>query len=174
MSSTWATRSKTHSDRLGISHSSASFLLGRSGRLGPAIGSTAVGLDLFRCPSRLSFSKESMPNGGISKLTPPSYLFGQWRNHGWYHYYLHALAVKEPIGTWILVIWALILVLIRHPAAARRREEAALLLPVGVFLIFVSSQTGFNHHMRYALPIFPFLAVATGKLAYFFNDPQQS
>ena len=97
----------------------------------------------------------------------PSYLAGQWRDRGWYYYYLYALAVKEPLGTWALVLWGLALVAIRHPASARLADEAALLLPAGVLLAFVSSQDGFNHHMRYVLPIFPFLAVATGKLAYF-------
>ena len=45
-----------------------------------------------------------------------------------------------------------------------------MLLPAAVVLVLVSSQTGFNHHMRYILPIFPFVFVATGKLAYFFRS----
>ena len=97
----------------------------------------------------------------------PSYLAGHWRERGWYHYYLYALAVKVPVGTWVLVLWGLALVAIRHPASAPWAEEATLLLPAGVFLAFISSQDGFNHHMRYVLPMFPFLAIATGKLAYF-------
>jgi 4-amino-4-deoxy-L-arabinose transferase-like glycosyltransferase len=36
----------------------------------------------------------------------PSYLHGQWADHGWWYYYLYALAIKEPLGTWCLVAMA--------------------------------------------------------------------
>ena len=36
----------------------------------------------------------------------PSYLRGQWADHGWWYYYLYALAIKEPLGTWCLVVLA--------------------------------------------------------------------
>lgn len=97
----------------------------------------------------------------------PSYLAGEWRNGGWWYYYLYALAVKEPLGTLMLVVWGLVLTAKRHPGSARLKDELTVLLPAAVILILVSSQTGFNHHMRYILPAFPFVAVATGKLAYF-------
>ena len=99
----------------------------------------------------------------------PSYLAGQWRDRGWWYYYIYALAVKEPLGTITLVLWTLSLTIRRYPASASRFNEAALLLPAGVVLALVSSQTGFNHHMRYMIPAFPFLAVATGKLAWYFT-----
>ena len=35
-----------------------------------------------------------------------SYLRGEWRNHGWWYYYLYALAVKVPLGSWVLVVCA--------------------------------------------------------------------
>jgi hypothetical protein len=88
--------------------------------------------------------------------------------------YFYALAVKEPLGTWALVLWGLALAVIRHPAAARPTDEATLLLPAGVLLAFVSSQDGFNHHMRYVLPLFPFLAVATSKRACFLRPGRWS
>jgi hypothetical protein len=37
----------------------------------------------------------------------PSYMRGQWADHGWWHYYLYALAVKEPLGTWCLLLLAI-------------------------------------------------------------------
>jgi hypothetical protein len=37
-----------------------------------------------------------------------SYLRGQWRQGGWWYYYLYALAIKEPLGTWLLALLALI------------------------------------------------------------------
>ena len=33
----------------------------------------------------------------------PSYLRGEWASHGWWHYYLYALLIKMPLGTWVLV-----------------------------------------------------------------------
>jgi hypothetical protein len=97
----------------------------------------------------------------------PSYLAGEWRTRGWWYYYLYALAVKEPLGFWTLVVWGLILTVTRHPSSSRWEDELTLWLPAAVILIVVSSQTGFNHHMRYVLPAFPFIAIATAKLAYF-------
>ncbi len=104
----------------------------------------------------------------------PSYLAGRWQHGGWWYYYLYALAVKEPIGTISLVLWALALCVACHPANASRFDEAALLIPAVSILTFVSSQTGFSHHMRYVLPIFPFIAVATGKLAGYFDRDRRA
>ena len=97
----------------------------------------------------------------------PSYLSGTWRTVGWWYYYVYALTVKEPTGTILLVGWGLALTLARRRASAGTYEEWILLAPAVAVLCFVSSQTGFNHHMRYILPMFPFAAVATGKLAWF-------
>lgn len=97
----------------------------------------------------------------------PSYLAGEWRRQGWWYYYLYALAVKEPLGTLVLVAWALALTLSGHPASATRTDERILWLSAIGILEFVSSQTGFSHHMRYVLPIFPFVAVGTSKLAFY-------
>jgi hypothetical protein len=99
-----------------------------------------------------------------------SYLAGVWRREGeggWWYYYLYALAVKVPLGTWVLVLANLVLSIGHARCRVSWRDEAALALPATAILALVSSQTGFNHHMRYVLPIFPFVMVSTGKLAYF-------
>lgn len=44
------------------------------------------------------------------------------------------------------------------------RDEFVLLLPAIVILALVSSQTGFNHHLRYVLPMFPFVFIWIGRL----------
>jgi hypothetical protein len=36
----------------------------------------------------------------------PSYLRGQWADHGWWYYYLYVLLVKMPLGTWGLALLA--------------------------------------------------------------------
>jgi dolichyl-phosphate-mannose-protein mannosyltransferase len=93
---------------------------------------------------------------------PPSYLAGVWQRGGWWYYYLYALAVKVPVGVLVLVAFSLPMFVIRR---ARWREELVLWTPVVAVLGLVSSQMGFNHHMRYVLPIFPFVLIGISKLA---------
>ena len=102
-----------------------------------------------------------------------SYLRGQWRLGGWWYYYLYALAVKVPLGTWILALLALLVGLFRRGYAASWRDELVLLAPIAVVLTLVSSQTGFNHHLRYVLPIFPFAFIWMSKVARAFQFGHQ-
>jgi hypothetical protein len=46
-----------------------------------------------------------------------------------------------------------------------RRDLLCLLVPPLAILALVSSQTGFNHHLRYVLPAYPFAFVFIGRLA---------
>jgi hypothetical protein len=97
---------------------------------------------------------------------PPSYLRGEWRERGWWYYYFYALAVKVPLGTWGLVLWGISLAFFRR-YRTELTGELTLWLPAAAILALVSSQTGFNHHLRYVLPAIPFVCVATGKLGRF-------
>lgn len=99
----------------------------------------------------------------------PSYLNGVWRNQGWYYYYIYAIFIKEPLGFLALAVWSFALIAMRRRACARPADEWFLLMPALVFLALVSSQTGFSHHMRYALPAWPFVIAGMGKLAYFLD-----
>jgi hypothetical protein len=98
-----------------------------------------------------------------------SYLRGEWQQGGWWYYYLYGLAVKTPLGVLVLVGWGLMLTLIGHASSARLADECFLWLPVAAVLALVSSQTGFNHHLRYVLPLFPFAFLGASKLAYFLS-----
>ncbi|MGO8744659.1 MAG: hypothetical protein ACLQNE_01595 [Thermoguttaceae bacterium] len=111
----------------------------------------------------------------------PSYLRGEWADHGWWYYYLYALAIKEPLGTWCLVGLALGLTVYdwrpkkRLPAnplaqagegksfSASWRDELLVLAPLAAILAFVSSQTGFSAHPRYVIPALPFVFVWASK-----------
>jgi Dolichyl-phosphate-mannose-protein mannosyltransferase len=97
----------------------------------------------------------------------PSYLGGVWRDGGWYYYYLYAWAVKTPLGFLALFAWAVARPrpIPRAGAQSAPDDEWHLWLPALVLLGLVSSQTGFNHHVRYILPALPFLAILTGRLA---------
>ena len=92
------------------------------------------------------------------------YLGGTWSKTGWWYYYLYALAIKVPLGTWLLLPLALV-ARSRVGHSASRLDELALLAPTLLILAFVSSQTGLNEHMRYVLPVFPFCFILLGGAA---------
>jgi hypothetical protein len=93
-----------------------------------------------------------------------SYLRGEWKHGGWPHYYLYALAVKTPIGLWLLGLTAVTWGIVRCASPGRvdevpqRRDRAMgiaiLALPAVLLFVTVSSQRSFNHHFRYVLPCF--------------------
>lgn len=99
----------------------------------------------------------------------PSYLRGKWAGHGWWYYYLYALMIKVPLGTWCLVVLAIILTIFRQGYSACWRDEMLILLPFIVLLILISSQTGFSIHSRYILPALPFLFVWISKVGQAFT-----
>jgi 4-amino-4-deoxy-L-arabinose transferase-like glycosyltransferase len=102
-----------------------------------------------------------------------SYLCGEWAKHGWWYYYLFALAIKAPLGVWLLALLAAFLGLAFRGYAASWRDELTVLLPALVVLGFVSSQTGFSHHLRYVLPILPFFFIWMSKAALAFERKER-
>lgn len=94
-----------------------------------------------------------------------SYLRGQWRPVGWWYFYVYALAIKVPLGTWGLVALALLARLLPPRRCEDWYDAAALLVPAGVLLDFVSYHTGFTHHLRYGLGVLPFLYIWTIRVA---------
>jgi hypothetical protein len=93
-----------------------------------------------------------------------SYMSGEWKEGGWWYYYLYALAIKVPLGTWALLLLAVLVTIIKPAANSGWRDEAALLAPAAAVLVLVSSQTGFTHHLKYVLPAFPFVFVWMSKV----------
>lgn len=98
------------------------------------------------------------------ELGSRSYLRGQWQERGWWYYYLYALAIKIPLGTWVLFLLAVGVSLAARGYSASWRDEAVLLLPAAAILLLVSSQTGFSVHSRYVLPMLPFVFIWSGKV----------
>ena len=93
-----------------------------------------------------------------------SYLLGTWRKEGWWYYYLVGLAVKEPLGLWVMLLLAVgCRFCVRPPESAR--GEIVLWLPAAAILLLVSSQTGLNHHVRYVLPILPLIYIGVSQVA---------
>ncbi|TWT41354.1 ArnT family glycosyltransferase [Botrimarina hoheduenensis] len=98
----------------------------------------------------------------------PSYLRGEWRDHGWWYYYLYAGLIKVPLGLWGLGVFSLISRWISPKSRAGRasaRDMLILLTPALVVVCVVSSKTGFSEHFRYVLPIFPHLFIWLGGTA---------
>lgn len=87
-----------------------------------------------------------------------SYLRGEWRNQGWWYYYLYATAIKVPLGLWALGVLAVVGSL-RRRCVATHRDQFILLFPPLIISAIVSSKTGFSEHMRYVLPCFPFIFI---------------
>lgn len=91
-----------------------------------------------------------------------SYLAGEWRPAGWWYFYLYALGVKCPTG--FVLLWAAGIVLAFLPPFRKSREELVIYLPALAIMGFVSSQTGFTHHLRYVLPVIPLLILGSSKV----------
>ena len=93
-----------------------------------------------------------------------SYLRGQWRKSGWWYYYIYGLLIKEPAPFVFLTILAIAFAVKLQRTPTGQAEALNLLFPGIVLFVFVSSQTGFNHHLRYVLPTLIFVAVGLGIL----------
>lgn len=91
------------------------------------------------------------------------FLDGAWRDGGWWYFYFVALIYKLPVGLLLLMAtasWAVASG--RQPI--RVRDELPILVPLFAVLALVSSQTNFTLHVRYAIPILPFIFVWCGRL----------
>ena len=110
-------------------------------------------------------SNIGLPGGGYAV-----YLCGEVRRTGWWYYDLVALAVKLPLGTWLLAAAALAAAVLRPGLRLRWEDEAAWALPAAVVLVGMSLLTGLDLGVRYLLPMFPFLFIGCGRLAGRFGD----
>jgi hypothetical protein len=90
-------------------------------------------------------------------------LCGEWRRGGWWYYYLIAMAVKVPLGTWLLGGMAAALACCSRRYRASAQEEWLIWLLALALLTLVSSQTGINGHFRYALPVLPFVCIGVSR-----------
>lgn len=96
----------------------------------------------------------------------PSYLRGTFGEEGWWYYYLYALAIKVPLGTWLVA--AVLSVNCDRSQTSRSRYGSRFVFSMAALLVlFVSLQSGFSEHMRYALPAFPFAFIWLSQAARF-------
>ena len=98
-----------------------------------------------------------------------SYFRGVWRERGWLHYYVYGLSVKVPLGVWAMVLASTICwghaVLCKHYANSTDLSNDLIVMGPGIALVvLVSSQTGFNEHVRYVFPALPGLYIWASRI----------
>lgn len=115
----------------------------------------------------------------FEQYVKPSYLAGEWRAHGWWYYYIYAVAIKVPLGLSALATVAFAGRLFGQRAAmdsganSSIRDEFILLLPLLIIFSFVSLKTGFNEHLRYVLLCYPFVFIlVSSSLSYLLAIPR--
>lgn len=113
---------------------------------------------------------------------PHSYLMGQWKEGGWKTYYAVALLVKTPLPMLLAALIAITLAArscksalsVRrvqqpasdYPAPTRKSLDYFILIAVPLLIfVLVSSQTGFNRHLRYLLPAYPPVIILISSVA---------
>jgi 4-amino-4-deoxy-L-arabinose transferase-like glycosyltransferase len=110
------------------------------------------------------FDEQKLESEGVHGEGYPVFLLGRMQRSGWWWYYFFALAVKVPLGTWLLSVLALAACILVPSARAARADEFALWVPAVVFLGVMSFLTDINLGVRYVLPIFPFWFVSVGRI----------
>jgi hypothetical protein len=115
------------------------------------------------------FDEQKLETEGIEGQGYPVYLCGELRRTGWWWYYFFALAVKVPLGTWLISAAALATALWRPDARAHWADELVLLVPVAAVLVVMSFLTDINLGVRYVLPIFPYWFVLVSRVAVWFE-----
>lgn len=89
------------------------------------------------------------------------FLMGECSEHGWWYFYLVALALKTPLPMLLLFIVAIFLSYKRF--RSRLPDVMFLVLPILIVLIFFS-MAQYTTALRYVLPIFPFMFVMVGSI----------
>lgn len=94
-----------------------------------------------------------------------SYMAGESRDHGWWFYYLYALAVKGTLAGWALaMLTALCMLRTFSHSIGFLREWSWLLLPPLALLTVLSLHTEFSRYLRYLLPAWGFAIIAVSSL----------
>lgn len=94
-----------------------------------------------------------------------SYLAGNWQPRGWISFYVCAFLWKLPLGFLGLGLLALTMGASGPTRQRFSRGEFCAILPGIVLFTFVSLQTGFSIHSRYAIPALPFAIIWCSRTA---------
>ena len=95
------------------------------------------------------------------------FFLGSHSTTGWWYFYPVAYAMKLPLGTLALLGALPLLWLWRRSSPVR--EELYLLLPLALFLFYMSFFNTIHNGIRYLLPVYPLALVLAGKLPQLFG-----
>lgn len=102
----------------------------------------------------------------------PCYLAGEWKQHGWWYFYLIGLFVKHPVGLGVMTLICVVQrVCKRDNTASADRMPCVLAI---AFLVLVSAHTSWTQHVRYAMPVLPFWYVWVSQIVSRSCRPWQS
>ncbi len=93
-----------------------------------------------------------------NKVGHNAYLLGETSRHGWWYFYLVALAVKTPLPLLLLGLPGLVILAIR---GWRARQMSLLALPLWfvAVLVFCCAYSHINIGVRHVLLLYPLLAI---------------
>jgi hypothetical protein len=94
-----------------------------------------------------------------------SYLLGERRMSGWRHYYFVAMAVKVPLGFWLLLAGRSLMAWRARRCEETRIGDDILPLSIGLFLAITAAGSSRNYGLRYLLPLSPLAIVWISRLA---------
>jgi hypothetical protein len=101
----------------------------------------------------------------------PGYLNQHWRQGGWWYFYVYALALKVPLGTWALGGLALACALVSRRSRARALDEWLLWAPSLAVVVLLSTQMRDQFAaVRYVLPALPLLFIAVSRVGLLVGD----
>jgi hypothetical protein len=90
-----------------------------------------------------------------------SYLLGEYRRTGWWHFFPVVLSVKTPLA-FLALVFAGVWIAVRRTTAAWQVRATAL-LPVGILFVCVLSRLDLG--VRHALSIYPLLSILVAHAA---------
>lgn len=96
---------------------------------------------------------------------PVSYYRGRTHARGIWYFYLYAMLLKIPLGTWVLAVAAIAARFTGVEKLRSARDELVLLAPFACVLMLVSSETDYTTHFRYVLPVLPYAFIWIGQVA---------
>lgn len=92
-----------------------------------------------------------------------AYLMGASSQSGWWYYFLFSWLVKTPPGTLLIVLASIIAALFGRRGS--RTDEALLFIPI-LLIAVITCFWRVNIGLRHLLPLYPFLYISAGRLAW--------
>jgi len=96
-----------------------------------------------------------------------SYARGVWSDRGWWWYYGYVLLLREPLGVWGFLVFALFASCFYRSVNATWRDELTVLIPLLLVFTFISSQDGLSINPRYVVLVLPLLYIFVSKVTSF-------